>query len=317
MAVTNLSGVRRVLLPVLVVWFMFCMTRVVEAEEENVLPNEQVCSENGQPEGVKVTVDATTRTAQFGCGSGLGHLWPVSKKPEALTEYFTDQTCKTPKELTATFGAETTLKKTTKGQSLSSKVEIASQTPTAYTLTFGSLPDKQEKIYFKCANTPYSVDDSRSSQEKGSCLVTIVIPPKPAPPQDTCTPERQALSLTITKPGENATFKCGEKNSTLLPSEPRVFSEDCQTDQALDAAIPSAKMESQDGAHTLTVPKLPTAGTVICYKCVDQADKAAEQCSVKISVSGSESSGASMGTVSGFSATALVAVVFAGRVHFY
>ncbi|PFH35343.1 SAG-related sequence [Besnoitia besnoiti] len=285
MAEETASSVRRVFQAGLVLWLTFCMILMANAQQDLGSTETQECRTSGPH--LTVEVDPETRTATFTCDAQLKYLWPATKKPkEEFTEYFLDDTCNQTGKLSSKFGEGTTLRKNEDKTAASNSLKASGEMPIAYTLTVARLTDSREKAFFKCAKAEYSsLEKTTTTTEAESCVVTVIVPPAPTPAPDTCTPEREALSLTITKPGENATFKCGEKNSTLLPSEPRVFSEDCQTDQALDAAIPSAKLESQDGAHTLTVPKLPKAGTVICYKCVDQADKAAEQCSVKIRVS--------------------------------
>ncbi|PFH35340.1 SAG-related sequence [Besnoitia besnoiti] len=294
---------------------MTCTARTVKAQDDAAV-DQKVCTKSVSP--ITVKVDADTKTVTFTCGEGFQHLWPAESKeePSKLTEYFTDDGCQKTEKLTETFGEKSTLQKKTAAPTVPPReLQARDTSPVSYTLTLGSLPDAQQEIYFTCANKAYSPPEQRSAPKEESCVVKVVVPKKPTPPLGTCVPGGGAMILAVSTAGGSAAFKCGEENSKLLPSDTRVFSEDCQHEQSLIAAIPSAQLSSSGNSHTLTVPKLPQAGATICYKCVDKENEGKNQCSVKISVSGSESSGVAAETVSGFLQSALT--VFAALDAFH
>ncbi|PFH35342.1 SAG-related sequence [Besnoitia besnoiti] len=286
-----------------VIGVISCTEHLRSAQEIPESTDSAECKDAQHP--VTLRIDYKTLKAPIRCGTGFTFLWPdgSSSAADTLTRFCEDAECSSTGEL-STFGSKSSL----------TKDSNARESSLSYTLALETLPEEEKSIHFKCAREKYT---TRKAEENNSCLLTVVVPSKSKPTEETCDSKKQSLDLAISAAGGSVTFACGVENSNLLPTEKRVFSEDCQTDQALDAGIPSAKLSSTEGAHTLSVPELPKAGTTICYKCVDKADKVTKQCSVKVRVSGAESSRASIRTAYGCVFSGSIASLYLAAYYAY
>ncbi|PFH33990.1 SAG-related sequence [Besnoitia besnoiti] len=122
--------------------------------------------------------------------------------------------------------------------------------------------------------------------------------------KDTCEKNGDNLVLPLSATQTSLTFKCGRTFTSLDPGALHVYSSaDPHTKLVLATEIPGATLQSQDNAHTLTVPdpqKRPIDKISIVYYCVKKAatpdekpllripspQAAEEKCKVTIEVDG-------------------------------